>query len=319
MRRYLLPILLVPVGLLGGLLAFDYLAPHKAARLVLQFERRRSGLREGHVPVAGFDIAYLEGGSGEVLLLIHGFGASKDNFVRIARFLTPRFRVLIPDLPGFGESSKPENMTYSIPEQVERLHAFVKQSGLSRIHLGGSSMGGFIAAAYAAKYPGEVASLWLLGSAGTRAGRDSEVRRHYQATGECLLLSKRPEDLSRVMQLVMSRPPFFPYCLKRVIGERAAANYSLHSRIFDQDYEQNSPLLDTYITNLAMPTLVVWGKEDRVVNPMGAETFKAMIPEARVILMDGIGHIPMIEATEQVAEDYLRFRNRLETGLTQGR
>ena len=316
MRRFL-PILLVPVGLFGGLLAFDYLAPHTAARLVIQFERRRSGLREGHLPVAGFDIAYLEGGSGEPLLLIHGFGASKDNFVRIARYLTPHFRLLIPDLPGFGESSKPDNMTYTIPEQVERLHAFIKQSGLNHIHLAGRSMGGFIAAAYAAKYPGEVASLWLLGSAGTRAGQDSEVRRHYRATGECLLLSKTPEDLSRVMKLVMSRPPFFPYCVKRVTGERAAANYSLHSRIFDQDYEKDSPLLDSYITNLTVPALVVWGKEDRVVSPSGAETFKAMFPGARVILMDGIGHIPMIEATEQVAKDYLNFRNTLETGVMQ--
>src|SRR5687768_3480772 len=126
MRRFLLPFLLVPAGLVSGLLALNYLAPHKAARLALQFERRRAGLRYGApISVDGFDIAYLAGGSGEALLLIHGFGASKENFVRIARFLTPRFQVLIPDLPGFGESSKPDNMTYSVPEQVERLHEFV--------------------------------------------------------------------------------------------------------------------------------------------------------------------------------------------------
>lgn len=301
-------ILLIVVLLIGGLVAFDFLAPHTAARLGVQLEQKRSGLHEARAAIPGFEIAYLEGGEGEPLVLIHGFGADKNNFTRVARFLTPHYRVLIPDLPGFGDSSKPDNATYTIPEQVERVRAFVQGRGLARVHLGGSSMGGFIAAAYAAKYPAEVASLWLLGSAGTEAAMDSEVRRRYRETGEILLVAKTPEDFRRIADLVMTKPPFIPYSVKRVLAERAIANYRLHSRIFEQIAGPGSPLLESYVTRLETPALVVYGREDRVLNPKGAETFKGLMPNAQVILMDGIGHLPMIEAAQQTAADYLAFR-----------
>src|SRR5437868_13604874 len=117
-------LLIVVVLLFVGLAGFDYIAPERSARLALDLEQHRSGLHEARAAIPGFDISYLDGGSGEPLLLIHGFGADKNNFTRVARYLTPRYRVLIPDLPGYGDSSKPETASYSVPEQVERLRAF---------------------------------------------------------------------------------------------------------------------------------------------------------------------------------------------------
>jgi len=296
------------VLLLAGLAAFDHFAPYTAARLGVQLEQRRSGLHEARASIPGFEMPYLEGGSGEPLLLVHGFGAEKNNFTRVARYLTPHYRVLVPDLPGFGEASKPDTGSYAIAEQVERLRAFAQGLGVKRAHLGGSSMGGFIVTAWAAKYPEEVASLWLLAPAGTRAAADSELRRHFKETGEILLVAKTPDEHARIRAFVMSRQPVLPYSVKRVLGERAAADYALHSKIFRQLSEE--PPIDSYAARIETPALIVWGAEDRVLNPKGAEALKAIMPNAQAIVMPGIGHLPMIEAVRQSAEDYLAFRQQ---------
>jgi pimeloyl-ACP methyl ester carboxylesterase len=312
MRRALIVIAVLVIGLLAGLTAFDYLAPHTAARIGIDMERSRSGLAAKQISVQGFDIAYLEGGSStaEPLILVHGFGADKDNFTRVAGQLTPHYHVIIPDLPGFGDSSKSERVDYYVATQAERLHAFAQALGVKRAHFGGSSMGGAIVTTYALKYPDATASLWLLGPAGLSKAYDSELDKRIAETGKNPLLAQTPEEFPPIMEFVMSKPPFFPYSVKRVLGERAAADYPLHVRIFEQlnDPGQPNPNLDGLIKDIQAPTLVVWGNEDRALNFEAAEVYKTEMPNAEVVIMDGIGHLPMIEAPRQSAQDYLAFR-----------
>ena len=96
-------------------------------------ERSRAGLVHKDVTLSdGTRIAYLEGGSGEPLVLVHGFGADKDNFTRVARWLTPHYRVIAPDLVGFGESTHLPDADYHYAAQAERVRAFVQALGLLR-------------------------------------------------------------------------------------------------------------------------------------------------------------------------------------------
>jgi pimeloyl-ACP methyl ester carboxylesterase len=315
MRRLLIVIAVLVAALLGGLTTFDYLAPEKAAEFGVGLERSRNGLAEKRITVDGLDIAYLEGGpaDGEPLILVHGFGADKDNFTRVSGLLTPHYRVIVPDLPGFGESSKPMDADYTIDAQAGRVHAFAQALGVKRAHLGGSSMGGAIVTAYALKYPGETASLWLLGPAGLSKALDSELGRTIRETGRNPLLAQTPEEFPAIMDFVMSRPPFFPHSLKLVLGRRAAADYPLHQRIFAQlnDPKQPLPNLDGLIRNIQAPALVVWGNEDRALNHEAAQVYKAEMPKAEIIIREGIGHLPMIEEPRQSARDYLAFRASL--------
>ncbi|MCX5849853.1 MAG: alpha/beta fold hydrolase [Deltaproteobacteria bacterium] len=111
------------VCILAGI-GFLYLAPEKAAKLAIDMERKRSGLTLKEINLPGeLHYVYLEGGKGEPLVLLHGFGANKDNFIRVARFLTPHYRVIIPDHIGFGESGHPQDADYSAGVQA------VRQSG----------------------------------------------------------------------------------------------------------------------------------------------------------------------------------------------
>ncbi|MDP3939379.1 MAG: alpha/beta fold hydrolase [Deltaproteobacteria bacterium] len=304
------PYLIALVVIVLILVAFDYLAPYPAARIGLTLERMRCGLTAKKTAIPGFEIAYLEGGKGEPLMLIHGFGGDKDHFTRVSAKLTGRYHVIIPDLPGFGESSRPDNVTYTIDEQIERVRAFARQLGITRMHLGGNSMGGGIAMAYAAKYPDEVASLWLLAPAGTEAAFDSELTRRIKETGENFLLMRSHEDFARTERFVMFRHPWVPHSVKYVLAERGIADYDLHSRIFDQIVD--GPRIESIVTRLDTPALVVWGKQDRALNPKGADAVKALMPNADVLLIDDMGHIPMVEAPGDSARDYLRFREGIE-------
>ena len=309
MRRILLVVALLPLLLIGGLLAYDRLLPEQSAAWYAQAQRSRAGLEQKTVGIPGFEIAYLEGGSGEPLVLLHGSGANKDNWTPIAKLLTPHFRVIAPDLPGYGDSSKPAETHYRVPDQVIRLGQFLDALKLERVHLGGNSMGGFIAAAYAATNRARVQSLWLLAPGGLRTAEESEVRRIYRETGQSPLFSQKPEDFDRVLAYVFAKPPFIPYGIRKVLAERAVENYPLHSRIYDE-IAKDSLQLEALLPGLAAPTLVLWGAEDRVTDPSGAEVVKRLLPRAQIAILPGVGHIPMIEAPKQSARLFLEFQAR---------
>ena len=292
-----------------SLLAFERAAPLTAARLGMGLERRRAGLRLRSAQAAGCHMPYLDGGSGEPLVLIHGFGGDKDNFTRVARFLTPHYRVLCPDMPGFGEASRHADAGYTIAEQVERLRALLDQLAPGRVHLGGNSMGGFIAAQFAATYPERVASLWLLDPAGTEAAQSSAILQRYRDTGLVPLLMREPAEFDALIAAASSRKPFLPYCVRTALGRRAAADFKLHSRILRQ--LAGVPLLEQQYRELLPPTLIVWGERDQILHPSGADTLRALCREQRTILMPGIGHLPMLEAPRRSARDYLEFRRAL--------
>jgi triacylglycerol lipase len=299
----------VLVAVLAAAFLFSLLAPETLTSLGLMLERRLSGLNTRHAQVDGFDIPYLDGGSGEVLVLIHGFGGDKDNFTRIARFLTPHYRVLIPDLAGFGDASRKPQAGYGMADQVGRIHTFLTQLGITSCHLGGNSMGGFIAAQFVVPYGHMVKSLWLLDPAGTAASHSSPMLQNYEKTGDNPLLVRRVADFNETIRATTHRAPFLPRFARVALGRRAVADFELHTNIMRQMSE--SPLLEVAYQPMQTPALIVWGKEDAILNPAGAESFRQLFPNSKVIIMEGIGHLPMAEAPEQTARDYLAYRATL--------
>jgi pimeloyl-ACP methyl ester carboxylesterase len=307
---YILAAVALPFVLL---VLFDRLAPAQAARLGLALERRRACLQRDVAQIPGAHMPYLDGGSGETVVLLHGFGGDKDNFTRVAGFLTPSYRVVIPDLPGFGEASRDPQASHTMSVQVQNLLAFLDELGLARVHLGGNSMGGFIAAEFAARYPDRVASLWLLDPAGTAAAFDTDLVRRYAVTGETPLLLRSPRDGAELLRATTARPPFVPYCVLHQLGQRGHADLALHTRIMKDLH--NSPYLETRFYRIEAPALIVWGSEDRVLNPKGAEALAVIMPNSQLLILPGIGHLPMIEAPRKSATSYLAFLRALPKGI----
>nr|UXE46159.1 lipase 1 [uncultured bacterium] len=286
-------------------------APRDVAKLSIMIERTQAGLTPHSAEIPGFHIAYLEGGKGqqdEPLLLVHGSGAEKDNWTRSAKTLTRRYHVIAVDLPGYGESSRPPDAHYRIEDQVERLHYFVHGLGYPAIHLGGNSMGAWIAGSYAVHYPDEVRSLWLLDAAGVSAANPSEMGERIAKGERIPIFARTIPEFDQVMDFVFTHPPFIPSPVKRIYAERASANYSLNVKIFNEVRSQSLPL-DKTVAGLKTPTLIVWGSDDRVQNVSGAEILHRLMPDSKVVIMSGVGHLPMLEAPRQAAEDYIAFRD----------
>lgn len=302
----------IALGVLALLLIMlDRLMPLTFARLGFALDRSLSGLRLKSVEIPSFTLPYLEGGSGDTLVLLHGFGGDKDNFTRIARFLTPHYRVISPDLPGFGDATRDLTASYTIAEQVERLRALLDQISPGRIHLGGNSMGGFIAAQFAATYPERVCSLWLLDAAGTEAAQQSAILQRYRDSGEMPLLLHKPQDIGPLIAACTFRKPFMPSSVRVTLGRRGTADLALHSRIMEQ--LTRAPMLEATYRHLTTPALIVWGEQDMILHPNGADALGALFIRSHTISMPGIGHLPMLEAPRRSARDYLFFRRRMST------
>ncbi len=302
------------LGVLGALVlgAGVYLyttAPERAVRAAFEYERRLAGLERKEITVAGgLRYVYLEGGQGAPLLLLHGFGANKDNFTRVAKYLTPHFRVIIPDHAGFGESAKPPQADYGPRAQAERLRTFARALGVSKLHLGGNSMGGHIALTYAALYPNEVESLWLLSAAGVWSAPPSELRKRMTDTGENPLLVQDEDDFAQLVAMVTAKPLMIPRPFLDVVAQERIKNYALEERVFKQLAADS---VEERIRGLAVPTLIVWGQQDRVLHPGTAGILQMLLIKSEVVMMQGVGHVPMLEQPERSALDYLRFRATL--------
>ena len=291
--------------LIAVIALYAALAP-QAAPFWLYLERRRAGLRPRRIRVGDFDLPYLEGGRGDTLVLVHGFGGDKDNFTRVAHHLTPRLRLVIPDLPGFGEASRNPDACYDIAHQVARLHAFITALGLGRVHLGGNSMGGFIAARYAATYPNEVQSLWLLDAAGFEGAFNTAAIQRYTESGDSVLLIRSRQEFAVLMAEVTHRQPWLPPAVLHALADRAIRDRPLHERIF-REIGASSPTLEPVAGAIVAPTLIVWGREDKILNPAVAPHMNALIAGSELSMLADTGHLPMLERPRRVATDLLSF------------
>ena len=297
-------------GLLGLLmvgLAVLYLFPGFVLSLAVEADRTAACLEERTVQVAEHRIQYLSGGSGEPLLLLHGFAANKDNWTRISSYLTPHFRIIAPDLPGFGESSRDAQARYAVANQVERLHAFARALGLAQFHLGGNSMGGWIAGAYAADYPHEVQSLWLLAPGGVASAQASELVQHL-AQGENPLIVNRPEDFDRMFEFAAVTRPWIPGPIKRYLAEQTMRQRDFNAKVV-RDLAETPLSLEPLLQDHPVPALIVWGEQDRILHVSGATILAALMPNAEAVIMPHTGHIPMIERPQETAERFLRFQH----------
>ena len=304
---------LFSLSMVGCTTAPNTLAINTTQKLV-QYERNKSDLAVKALTLASGDrIVYIENDNltGEPLLLIHGFGGNKDNFTRIANQLEG-YHLIIPDLLGFGESSKPMTADYRSEAQATRLHELLQAKGLtSNIHVGGNSMGGAISVAYAAKYPQEVKSLWLVDPAGFWSADIPKSLEDATLENNPLLINKT-EDFYRMYDFVMYKPPYIPKSVKAVFAQERIANKELHAKILEQIVTDNVEERAKVIAKYDIPTLVVWGEKDQVIKPETTELISKLIPQSQVIVMPDVGHVPMVEAIDETADDYKAFRSTLD-------
>ncbi len=299
--------LLLGFGVAFAGLYFFY--PARLFALIIGLVRRWGRMSAKSVVVDGITWPYLEGGppDGEVIVMVHGFGGDKDNWLLYARHFTKRYRVIVPDLPGFGDNVRDPGLNYGGTAQTERLHAFFTELGLENIHLAGNSMGGFIALNCALTYPDPLKSLTLIDNAGVTSTHKSELEIAIDE-GENPLVATSPEDFDRLLDFIMHKRIPSPKFMKQAMLEIQIRNHDLLDAIFWQiiDEALNHSLTDR-LGDVATPTLVIWGRHDRLIDVSCAAVMAAAIPDNRVVILEDVGHVPMIESPQQTAEHHLKL------------
>ncbi len=304
MKKILLTLVLVLVGLA---IAYHLTPPTKLLDGAMRFEQRLAGLTEKTVTVNEHRWVYLEGGEGPPLLLLHGFSADSNNWLRLSRTLGRHYRIIAPDLIGFGQSSQPSNVDYDIASQARRVFEFADAIGLAQFDVGGSSMGGYIAGLMADQQPDRIRSMLLLAPGGVISAQPSEMFELILERDENPLIVRRVEDFDRTYDFIFSEPPWLPTRVKRGFAERQVDRVSIYDRIFAA-LRYESTALEESVDGLLLPTLIVWGEQDRVLHPSGAAILADILPHSTTSMLPGVGHLPMLEVPKTVAQTYLDWR-----------
>ncbi len=161
--RVLGALLLVVATIAVGVYLF---APQWIVRGTDWRQANSAGLESHELVLDGQKWVYYEGGSGPTIMLLHGFDGSRDNWTKVAGELTGNFRIVIPDLPGWGQSIPVAAADYGPRFEAERLAGFIDHVAPRNLVLIGHSMGGLIAGLYAADHPDHIAAVGFVGSDG---------------------------------------------------------------------------------------------------------------------------------------------------------
>jgi abhydrolase domain-containing protein 6 len=250
---------------------------------------------------------YLEGGIGSPVVLLHGYGADKDRFGSLVPFLRGRHRVIIPDIPGFGEHLPDWSLSYGIDDQVERLDRFLRAIGLHRFHLMGLSLGGYLAGVYAARFPRRVCTLALMDSAGFTSPVPSDARRLFESMGRNIFLYTNEREMQALIDFLLFHPIKLPIALQSCWTRQGLTRQAWRAKLFDDFLAGGVDKLDRLAPAIQAPTLVIWGADDRICHVSTVDRILSLIQNCRAYIIHGCGHIPMVEYPVLFQRLYLNF------------
>lgn len=281
--------------------------------LITTVERQFSGLSSHTVELDDVTIKYLRGGRGEPLIMLHGFGADKDNWTRIAKYLSKHYDVIALDIPGFGESTQTLALDYDVFSQVARLDAFANALNIDKFHLAGSSMGGYIAGNFAAKHAKKVKALWLISPFGVMTAEPSEMFVAVKNGANPAVLPRNESEFNDLFDFLFVEPPFIPSPIVTHLAQKSADRVIINTKIFEQMHrmKDNRPYpdspLEQALKDYTGNVLVTWGDKDRVLNVDGARVLSTIIPQANIDIMKDVGHLPMLEKPKSSAQTFIAF------------
>ncbi|MCT9979677.1 alpha/beta hydrolase [Acinetobacter sp. I-MWF] len=296
-----------------GLSTTSYAAPAIDIQSVLQQERAWAGMETKRVKVGDIDWAYSEGGPAgkPTIMLVHGLAGSRDNWNRVARYLTPYYHVIIPDLPGQGDSKVPNDFDYSLPNLTEKLRRFAEAIKVDNgLNIAGHSMGGSISLLYAAQYPVDTKSLFLIDSAGVFKSANTPYLKD-PTTLRNMIVSK-PGDFDRLMKIATSLPPFIPKELKdaqeKLMISQSANTTKLVEQLIVMSKLFTPDSFAIAARSIDQPVLIAWGDKDQIINVEAAAELKGLLKNAQEpIILKGVGHLPILEQEQLLVKPYLDF------------
>jgi len=278
-------------------------------------------LRQSFLDVNGLNIRYLEAGNDAVIdeaipnkrllnhdhvLFVHGLGSSAERWLDIPDALSLLgFHAVAIDLPGFGLSDKPNTMDYTIGQFAQFVADFVQKAGMKESHkkvtLVGHSLGGYIAAQVAIKYPELVDKLVLIDTSGMLDGPTPLLQQFLEAA-----VNPSRQVVRTVFEQLVADPvrisdalvDGFIYRITNLEGAKHAFKSAFENSVYTQLGVEN--LKQISISNI--PSLIIWGRHDRLIPLHYFKIFQEAIKNSRVVIVEDAGHAPFAEKPAIVCE-----------------
>ena len=259
----------------------------------------------------GERVVYVDEGSGEVLLLLHGMAGSSQTWRSVIKPLSRRFRVIAPDLPGHGDSTKPRS-DYSLGAFAVLLRDLLDELGVTRATIIGHSLGGGVAMQFLYQHPDYAQRLILIGSGGL--GPDVGLTlRLLSAPGAELIM-----PIIAPRQVLTAGDRVWSWLRKAGIeaprGEEIWRSYSTFSDAPTRqaflrtlrsvvDYRgQAVSALNRLNTRTELPIMAIWGEKDAIIPVKHAYAAQQARPDIRLEVLAGVGHFPQVERSAEVVE-----------------
>jgi pimeloyl-ACP methyl ester carboxylesterase len=261
--------------------------------------------------VNGQLVHYRDEGKGEVLLCLHGAFSSLHTFNNWSKLLSDQYRIVRFDLPGFGLTGPNADNDYSIQNYQNYVDGVLNMLNIEQCTLVGSSLGGWVAWEYALSRPQRIKKLILIDSAGFL---------EPDSIPAPFIMARLPL-VDKVIGLVLQRETVEVF-LRQVyhnqdkVTERLidryyelfarSGNQDAFIRLVNQRFKDNTRKLRL----LDVPTLILWGEQDRWLSVKCADRFLKLIPNSEGIIYENVGHVPMEEIPRQTAADVVEFLER---------
>ncbi|MCS7034830.1 MAG: alpha/beta hydrolase [Phycisphaerae bacterium] len=251
---------------------------------------------------------HTERGTGRAVVLVHGFPLDGRIFHEQLESLGRQYRVIVPDLPGFGQS--PGSGPYTMASLAGQLRQLLQSIQAIPCVLGGLSMGGYVTLAYARAYPDDLAGMILID---TRAEADTAERRQDR---DRMMASARQRGIAPIVEAM------FPKLMApenvqadaglarrlRQIMESQQPEGMCHALVAMRDREDFTPVLPSIRT----PTLILVGERDQITPLECAQRMHAGLARSRLVPIAGAGHLPVMERPGQTTEAIREFLKELE-------
>ena len=260
-------------------------------------------------------------GEGEPVFLLHGSFASLHTWDAWQQAMSPYYQTISLDFPGHGLTGPDSLKRYGVKDYSELVHALAQKLNIEQYHVAGNSMGGAVAMQLASDYPGNVRSLNLIDAAGAPAAdrtlTDSTAPKKSNSGGAWIFQVARHPVFSKL--LLSCTPKFlFAMNMKQVYGDDSKVTDEVTTRYYELMLREGNrqATLDRLsqprnsniqYERLTMPTLILWGAEDTWIPLAQGKRLQQALPGSNLMILDGVGHVPMEESPTETVSEYLSF------------
>lgn len=260
-------------------------------------------MNEKTIEIDGNAIRYIEGGtSGENLLLIHGLGASAERWEHVIPRFAKNYRVLVPDLIGFGLSDKPL-VDYTPDYLSDFIRKFLKKLNIDSVIIIGSSLGGQIGAEFTYQNNSMVEKLVLISPSGI-------MKHSTPALDAYVMAALYPSDssASNAFQIMSGSKNIDKKTIKGFVRRMKLPNAKMAfmSTLLGL---KDAEIISEKLVSIKSPTLIIWGENDPIIPIKYAQSFVSEIDDCRFVKMENCGHTPYVEAPDKfykIVSDFLK-------------